>query len=486
MRARFPSGVSQRLTKIGPLTTTFVGSIALSAMALRGTTLNRDGMLYVETARKFIDGGLDQAMATFSWPFLSILMAWVSLVSGLSLESSGHLINMLFMAGACALCVACADRLFPQTAWYACLVVLALPGFNDYRDELLREYGAWFFVMLALWLSLRWSENPRWPEALAIQAAVLIASLFRPEALVFFLALIFWQMSCASGGERWRRVFQIGGLPALGLAVLGLSHLTGNLESGRLAYDFGRLNWSRFNAKADAMAPAFIEYARSQTRFVLFYGSLAIVPVKFLVKMGVFVIPLAYALFDRGIKKIAKHSQIFFWTFLLHTLVLCIFALDMQFLAGRYVALLLVFSVPATGYGLWLLSRRFPVWKLPVVLMALILMLGNVWSSSGSKHHFVEAGAWLAKHAVNSPRVYIESPRAAYYAGWGFATRFKLKQRQGIATALAQRRYDLLVFEVSHQEADIRPWLREMQLETVEEFSDAQGDRIIIAKPKHQ
>ena len=115
-----------------------------------------------------------------------------------------------------------------------------------------------------------------------------------------------------------------------------------------------------------------------------------------------------------------------------------------------------------------------------------MLMLGNVWSSAGNKHHFVEAGAWLAKHAADSSRVYVESRRAAYYAGWDFSMRSDPKQRQGIVTALSQGKYDLFVFEVSHQEADINPWLNEMQLETVEEFSDARGDRIIIAKPKHQ
>lgn len=201
---------------LGPVRTAFLGSVMLSLIALQQGILNRDGMLYVDTARVLLDQGFGAAMTNYSWPFLAILMAGVSTITGLSLEVSGHLLNTFFMAGVCALLVACAARMFPEAIWHIALVVLALPGLNGYRDELLREYGCWFLVMLAIWLILRWSDAPRWPLALATQCAIGVAALFRPEALAFFPALILWQWFAASKETRWRRVAIIGSLPMIG------------------------------------------------------------------------------------------------------------------------------------------------------------------------------------------------------------------------------------------------------------------------------
>ena len=70
----------------------------------------------------------------------------------------------------------CAGRKYPEAVWPICLVLLALPGLNHYRDEILREYGCWFFFMLTFWLSLRWSESPRWPMALLAQLALVLSA----------------------------------------------------------------------------------------------------------------------------------------------------------------------------------------------------------------------------------------------------------------------------------------------------------------------
>jgi len=467
---------------------TFFVSLVLSLIAIQGSTLNRDGILYVETARIFLESGVGAATATFNWPFLPILMASVSQVSGLSLEISGHLINSLFMAGASALFVASSARLFPQSAWHACLVILALPGLNDYRDELLREYGCWFFVMLAFWLALLWSDKPRWLLAVAIQASLVMAALFRSEALVFFPALIFWQLFEASAGERWHRCLQIGGLPMLGLAsVIGL-YLTGNLDSSRLLSDIGRLSWARFDAKALAIAPAFIEYAQDQAPRILFYGSLAIVPVAFFKKIGIFILPLLYAFSGKSLREAFTRNRLFSWAFLFHWLVLCVFVLDVQFLEGRFLALLLVFSAPLTGYGLWLLMQRYPGCKSPTIFLIVLIMVSNVVSLSSTKQYFVEAGHWLSKNASDSSRVYIESPRTAYYTGWPLATRRAFassltESRSALEAGLENRQYDLIVLEVSHREPDIEAWLARFKLREAARFSNTNGDAVIIAKP---
>lgn len=467
----------------GPRATVFLASLLLSLVAARQGTINRDGMFYVQTARDFLEGGFGAAYATFHWPFLSILMAVVSQLTGLGLEASGLLLNGLFLAGACSLLVACAGRMFPEAVWPIGLVLLALPGFNGYRDELLREYGGWFFVMLSFWLAMRWSDFPRWPLALAVQLSLLAASLFRTEALAFFAALILWQLFEAPAGERWRRLAMIGGLPVIGLATLLAIYAAGQFGTGRLARDFDRFSVERFDARALAMAPAFIDYARDQARTVLFFGSLAIVPVKFVSKTGIFIVPLLYAFFGKELRVLLGRSRLFAWAFLVYSLVLCAHVLDLQYISGRHTGLLVALAAPVSGYGLWQLMRRFPVWKIPVIVLAVLVMAGNVVSLGASKKQYVEAGNWLVKNAIDSPRVYVESPRAAYYAGWRFTARSLPENRSGLAPGLDEGKYDLVVLEVSRKEPAVEPLLRELNLVVVARFAHPNGDAVIIARP---
>ena len=478
---RFRPILRQWLT---PVSTAFAGSLLLSLIALFGSTLNRDGMLYVQTAQLFLDSGFPAAIEKFGWPFLSISMALVSRLSGLGLETTGHLLNALFMAGTCALMVSCARHREPAIAWSVCLVTIALPGLNEYRSELLREYGCWFFVMLAFWLALNWSDKPRWATAFSVQVSLGVAALFRPEALALFPALIAWQIIAAPKAERWKRLTMLGAIPiAVGVILLVL-HLGGHLSSeNRLASDLGRLSAARFDAKAQALAEALIEYAKDQARTILFFGSLALIPIKLLEKLGVFVIPFALLVVSREARtSLARHS-VFAWAIVAHLVVLAVFVTDLQFLAGRYVGLILLLSAPFVGTGFWLMMRRYPRWRWLILLTAIVMMLANVVSTSTGKVHFVSAGRWLSENATESSQVYIDSGRTAYYADW---KRAKVAERNGrdvIEHAVANKLYNLFVLEISRKDPPIDEWLTKTGLVTIKRFDHPNRDAVIVAKP---
>jgi hypothetical protein len=468
-----------------PVRVAFFASLALSFLAvLSNPSLNRDGMLYIDSARMFLSDGLAGASTVFNWPFLPILIAGFSELSGLGLENAALLLNALFLAGACSLLVACATRRFPEAAWPICLCLLALPGMNQYRNEILREYGCWFFFMLSFWLALRWSERPQWRSAMLIQMTLIVAALFRPEATVFYVALTLWQLFAAPAGQRWRRAAMIGGLPLAALAVLVLLYRAGQLESGeRIALELSRGSLALFDAKADALAQALIPYARDQARTILFFGSLFIVPVKILKH----IVPLSFALSAHSLRATLSRWQPLAWAFVMHSLVLAVFVLDLQFLAGRYVAVLQLLIAPLIGYGLWLMMQRFPGWRWLMILLAVLMTLSNVVSLKPGKQHFSKAGEWLAQNATDSPTVYIESARAAYYAGWRYSTRQHPQDRSLLRADLAHKKYNLVVLEISQGEAEIRLWLENLGLREIRRFNEddgnADGKAILIAVP---
>ncbi|MBM4181921.1 MAG: hypothetical protein FJ209_10280 [Betaproteobacteria bacterium] len=470
-------------TSTVPIAATFVASLLLSALAQWNTTINRDGMLYVVTAQVFLDEGFSAALAHFSWPFMSIAIAVFSWLTGLDLETSGYLLNAFFMAGACALMVACVIRQAPGMGWLSFLAVLTVPGVNEYRNELLREFGCWFFIMLAFWLALRWEQRPSWLGALPIQLALIVAALFRPEALTLFAALIAWQISSAPREARWSRSTMLGALPVIaGVLLLG-QYLSGNLGSGRLAGEFSRLSIERFDAKAQVLAGELIVHARENAHAILLLGSLSLIPLKLVSKFGILLMPMAFLLTKSHFRNTHRAFPLFSWAIIIHLMVLVVYVTDMHFLAGRYVGPVLLFSVPFITAGLALTLDRWPSWRWVVVGMSILLALANVISTSPSKVHFVEAGQWLATHTHASNSVYIDSERTAYHAGWLRKTVAERNHRDNILRAVDAGSHELYVLELSRKDPQDEAWMEVAGLRVIQRFGIRGKDEVLIAVP---
>lgn len=470
---------------ITPVSTAFVGSLLLTIIAHQGKVINLDGILYVHTALEFQENGFAAARKIFNWPFLPILMALVAKITGLGVEHAGYLLNALFMAGACALLVSCVDRTRPEIAWTTCLAVLAIPGLNEYRHEMLREYGCWFFVMLGIWLALRWAENPRWTTALAVQASVGAAALFRPEVLVFFATLFLWQAWQAPRAERLNRLLMIGALPILGSIVLLGIYFGGGISSGsRLAGDLQRFSLVSFDSKAQALAAALNDFGKANAGTILFVGSLAVVPLKLIGKLDLLLLPLVFLIFSGQLRSLVERFALFAWGIAAYLIVLSVFVIDMQFLQGRYVGLVLLFSAPFVGFGLWQMIQRYPRWRVLILLLAGLTMIANLKAFGPSSRYYVEAGTWLSSNVRDTSRVYNESARMLHYAGWYKTEIIEKKNRNSISKVLAENRYDYFVLEASPNDPPIQPWLDKNGLQVLKRFDRSSGrGAVVVAIP---
>ena len=467
-----------------PVAVTFIASLLLSLIARFGSIINRDGMLYVNTAEAYLDGGFAAAKALFAWPFLSIAIAYASQITGLAIEDAGYLLNAFFMAGACALMVACVQRKMPELVWISALTILAVPGLNEYRNELLREFGCWFFVMLTIWLALKWDERPSWSGAVCLQASLFFAALFRPEALTLYAALIGWQFFAKD--QRWRRLTMIGALPTIGGAILVILYLSGQLGNGRLANEFSRLNLNRFNDKANVLAGGLFSYAHANAPSILLFGSLALVPIKLIQKFGIFLVPLFFFAKYENTSQPRTFERLLWCLIGIQLSVLAIFVIDLQFLAGRYVGLLLLFSTPFAATGLHEMFSRWPVLKKPTLAILIILALTNVTSTGSTKAYFVDAGKWLANNSTSSQRVYIDSGRTAYHAGWKNVHLEERNNRAAIEKAVTEKQSDLFVLEISRKDAPVDDWLKKLGLTEIRRFKLNDKDAVIILTPNQQ
>ena len=474
---------------IGPVRAAFMASLLLSWIALGGALINRDGIFYVDAARAMLEQGFALQRNGVDWQFLSMLMAGLSALTGLAPETSGHLLNAFFLAGACSLLVVITRHRLPEAAWVACLVVLAMPAYNSYRGELLREYGFWFFCLLAFWLAMRWEEAaPRWRGALACQLALGIAALFRLEAVAFYPALMLWQAFAAPPGQRLRRALMLGSLPLAGAALAGVLVGSGLVVlPNRVGYYIEAANPLRklrlLGEAAGHMSESVLsKYSREEAAYVLFFGLLSIIPVKFLKMAGVFVVPLAYAFVARPAKAALSRWQPLPWAFFAYLLVLAAFVTHQFFLVGRYVSLLNLLAVPVAAAGLALLMQRFPRWRMPMVALALLTMAANVVSLSPKKTHIVEAGRWLGANAHDAARVGVDNARIAYYAGWRAAQAVS-QDRAALGAALVQKRIDMVAVEAPRNDEGVEKWLTAYRLQPVQRFANKAGDAVIVAVP---
>src|SRR5690606_2058032 len=153
-------------------------------------TVNRDGMLYTETARIFIEQGLDAALNSFDWLAYPALIGIFGYLTGLPYEAAGHVLGALLLAGACAIMVKQVQVFMPGQGWLACLIVLSIPAMNSGRDEILREDGYWLFMLLSFWLATRAPTRGQLLNLLAPSVALGCAALFRVEAAAFYPALV--------------------------------------------------------------------------------------------------------------------------------------------------------------------------------------------------------------------------------------------------------------------------------------------------------
>ena len=478
-------GVFRQLQRLSPVQLAFIGSLLLSWIAVFGAaTVNRDAALYIDIGQTFIDHGLSAAFQRFDWPWFSALLGASHWLTGLPIETCAYLWCALFMAGTCALLVACVQQRLPNAGYWACLIVLAIPAFNQFRNDILREFGFWFFCLLALWLALRWQARGGRVSAALVQLALLLATLFRLEALLLIPALTLWQLPQARTRAGCLRLLQLNALPLVG-AGLGLAYLLlyGEISLSRVQDYFDLVDprklFAAFRQLSDQFAGTLInKYSMDDAGKIIFLGLLATLLVTFVKLCGPFSLPFMYRDSWRAAKCYWLEFRPFAWTALIYAFVLMVFFVQQQFINSRYVSFLNLLVVPFLTVGLMIFAERSPRLAKVLVAIALIVMLSNVISLGAKKTHYVAAGAWVAQHIEADAPVYYEDSRMAYYAGRGYPVPTQSREQAMNPESSLQYRYFLI--EAKADEPWLQAWLEKYQLRVLAQFVNRKNDTVLI------
>lgn len=473
-----------------PLAVVFIASLLLSLISLASLVgPNRDGMLYIETANIFNDEGLAAAKANFDWVFLPVAIALFSRLSGLETEVAGYVLNAFLLAGAAACLVAITRRQFSKATTAAIFVAVALPGLNDYRFDLIRENGYWFLCLLAVVAALRWRDNMTWAKALLPQLCLGGAALFRVEAIAFLPVLALWGLTngAPDKGARIRHALQLSSLTLLAAAVVGPYLMLNGVELARRLVEYlaavdPSAEKAKFAAATTTLAAVLPTYSADEVSSILFFGLVSIIPAKWLEMLGIFFIPLAYALRPTHFRERLTAWGICGYLFLTYLLVLTAFVTYQLFLTGRYVSFLAILTLPLIAIGLHDLVTRWPRLKWTVIALCVVLALSHVVSlSKDKKTQFREAGLWLASQTQMQESIYLDSPRTGYYAGKAYRKlRHISLKREQIEEAVSADQYMYYVFEVRRKDKQLEPWITSLGLREIQRFSNRTGDAVVI------
>lgn len=447
-------------------------------------TVGRDAALYITVAQEAQLHGPKAALATFDWPWFSLLLAATNSFLHIPLELSAYLWCALFAAGTCALMVDCVRQRTPQLAPWACLVVLAMPAFNGFRSDIIREFGFWFFCLLTFWLAMRWQARGGWLRAGLIHLAIVGAVVFRLEALLLLPALGLWQLPNLWTRGRRLQLLQFLMLPLAGLVlVIVLVSASGAISSARVSYYLSLIDPRQvlhaFNLLSDQFANSLIyKFSADEAGRIIFFGILATMAISVVQITGPFAVPFVLRRNWSVLGTYWRDYRPFAWAAVLYLLVLLLFFIRQQFMNTRYLSLMNLLFVPFLAMGLQAFVQQFPRLGKALVGVCLLVMLSNVVSISPGKSQYVEAGHWLAANSEPEAPVFFDDGRIGYYAGRPY-----VPSTIGAQEALSPAHVDQYRYFMIEAKGD-EPWLTralaEYKLKIVARFANRKGAAVLV------
>ncbi len=461
--------MSGRLARVDLRIWAVAASLLLSIYAGFSVSVpNDDAFIYIRTAQIFQQEGIAAAFDHYAWAGYSILIG-LTAAAGVEWFTAAHLLNGLFFAilsfAFVSICREfCRDRVVLALA---ALTILLFPEINEYRYLILRDAGFWAFNMLGIWWLIRYAADGAWKYSLLYCAALLLAAVFRPEAMLYLMAaplcLLFDRRH--QRARRWLLCLRAQGVAAVALLLCFLAGLALNLnffqQAAALASAYAPFLQSLFDPGGGEMAAMaeviFGEHAATYSGrylpFFLLAGLLVILVVELCYAVGMpFSLILIWGWWRKWLLPDRNPALPVIAFALINLLIVLAFLLVTRYLTSRYAmvfSLGLALAVPFTAREM--LTRAVPGSRLAPGLLVLFFTFSAVdayYTFGRSKSYVREAVDWLAGNRDAAAGLLTNNRAVAYYSGMVAEydqVQPRLSEQQVLSTAPG----DLIVVETS-------------------------------------
>lgn len=407
--------------------------------------INNDSVIYFEAARLFAEDKWQEGYSIFAWPLYSALIALIHKLTTLNIHLSAQILNVILFG------IATASFLkLIQLAGGENKVILAgsLVLFSsqyvvgDVLQMLLRDQGFWAFFLASLVFFIRFYKSGRLSDALLWQIFIILATLFRIEAIthLFLLPFILLTKNSCTFKERLQALLKSHFLNIAGASLIGIMLLTLNdfsIESmGRLREIFTSDLYTELTKKlltrselmaTQVLGPFLDEFAIEGLILTFLFVMVA----KTLSTTGWISAGFAFLTIRSHHRFINPESwQVIRAAMLIAVLNMSLIVIKVFVLSGRYVvALALLLMILASFYLTHALkyiqskSDRDKTKKWLLIGVIAIMTLGaikNILPKKEGYNYQQDAVAWVKQHNPDNLPVFSNDTRIKYYAGLPF------------------------------------------------------------------
>lgn len=482
--------------------------------------INNDGVLYLEVARLFDSGLWREGVATYNWPFYSLLIMLTHKVSGLSLQISANALTVIFFS-LTALGIATLIREAggdKKTIMAGFALLFCAPYLvGEILPMVAREHGYWAAQVWSVVFFMRFLSAGLLKNAFLWGAAALTSVLFRIEGLTYFVLLpvmILWLPATPAATRV--TLFLKANIVALVLgtmvAAVLLLHPTLELKDmGRLGdpvmiiqavYDqlaFGLAN------RSEIISQALGSYLDDYAMPTLLLGMAYILALKSLTVGGLVQSILALGFWKKTKQLMpVTHYKLFAWLLALSLLNAAIILTKGFILPKRILSPIAFVIIIFAAYGITLLIEKMRSdsrlgswrWIMVATVIALSLQALIALRPSTPKHRFERTAVeWLLEQAPPDSRIYFATHRMRFYASkppydepdWQLRAHQmqQTKDQTSAFDGLTFDYYDYLLFTVSRRDAAQENLLGSHFGNPLATFGGPRGKRVLIYSRPH-
>jgi hypothetical protein len=406
--------------------------------------VDEDGVLYLEVAKHFAAGDYQGGFELYNWAFFPWLISATHLAIGLSLQYSAHLLEALFFA---LTTWALLKLIHEGGGTKLTLVVGAILLFSSeylvghVLSWIMRDQGFWAFYLLGLLYFFRFYQFKQLKNAIMWQVTMLMAVLFRVEAISFLLFLPFSlllksDLSFRSRFKMLAEAYYINLIVITSALIIFLFNITYQYSDA-----FGRVNelqtrvidvyfqiTTGISQKADIFGKEILnKYTEDYAIHGIWMTLIIIIIAKAVSATGILTTSLAIA----GINNQQIHIQlrtIFFWTAFINLLNATVALLSTFVLVERYLIGLTLLLIVFAAFSLSSFIQKISLTKIAninlrykVVACLIILLIINGFYknfrlSDPSKDYRQAATTWIKQHTQANDQVFYSDARLRYYA----------------------------------------------------------------------
>jgi hypothetical protein len=398
-----------------------------------------DAFLYLLTAKTFLAHGIKAAFAAYSWPFYSILIAYVSQLTGLSILHAALSLTYVFFVATVVVFIALLRQLRfgLKLQWLGLLVILSFHFFTAYSHDTIRDNGYYLFYLLSVLCLLVFLRRRTFSAAFLWSVFSAAAVLFRTEggAFVLLIPFVVFFVKELNWRQRLINYLKLNSLFIVFAVVLlvVLFALHGDLLARfttRLriieALLFGQ--HAAFSIAEKGLQSALPGPMQGQAGAMLWFALIGILPKIILEGFGFAnLIPFVASFRRTVLSRIAQPGLLVLLAYLLVNLcVLAVFLMSQLLLVSRYCMAFELTALPLVVLGLAYLYQRWrqankslrSIWTWVfslVVLLFAVNVVGTLIHIGPSKRFQLRASDWLNQHTAKSAVIYSNVPAFISY-----------------------------------------------------------------------